>query len=624
MKFEKRFQYMMYASAIVIMLMLLIPIGLAYNAIAGLYSEQDTNLVGGIAEVADYDLYTEKPLELNGEWIAYEAVYIDGDTVDYSLLTEPTFIELPIGDLSSAMTQRTYQVSTNFVIDIESGDIVISIPFASESINVYMNGVKLHVVSSENAWGTYLNQTKNYVINEAYDAELEYQEIIISTNDDTMDSDLFKRKVTVTKLENVSSYEKISYNAQGIFVGMMMIIMMIGVMYIVMVPVFNTLTFINLFDTALLFHIVFNMSDVPKLIFNAVINDKFGDVFFRSLDLAFLFVAGYFGCYLAHVIFDPKNRSSKKINKILSFSYLGFAVYLFLRPMAISTLTITLALILLAVTFMYVFYKFLLSYKVGEINKYGWFHFVKTIYFGVLIFIDIFTINQYPRMDNVLFTGYFIFFIIHIVVRTYEYKLPFDKVVEMNRELETTVEERTKELVVTNKKLQELSIKDALTKAYNRLYFEEELRKRVQKYNDSNSGLDSLHLCIFDLDNFKCINDVYGHMVGDDQLIDTVQIASAIVSDDVIFARIGGEEFTMLFTNYSDDEVLLVVESVRKGLEVLAEAKNRTTGSFGVSKAEIGGHRRVLFARADKCLYTSKANGKNRISYDFGEGVKTP
>lgn len=232
-----------------------------------------------------------------------------------------------------------------------------------------------------------------------------------------------------------------------------------------------------------------------------------------------------------------------------------------------------------------------------------------------------FLITYQSNAYNTVFAAlYTLFFIVHLFVRAYEYALPEKKIAEINKNLEATVEKRTEELTKANQILRELSIRDALTQAYNRMFFETEITEALEKYHDAQEKVDSIHLCIFDLDDFKQINDTFGHNIGDAQLIETVELARKLMPDDVVISRIGGEEFTLLFQNYTHEKALALVESLRKNLEEMSAKEGRTTGSFGLTYATSQVDRKTLFVLADECLYHSKSNGKNCITHNlFGQ-----
>jgi diguanylate cyclase (GGDEF)-like protein len=171
-----------------------------------------------------------------------------------------------------------------------------------------------------------------------------------------------------------------------------------------------------------------------------------------------------------------------------------------------------------------------------------------------------------------------------------------------NRELETLTE-----------KLQNLAITDSLTGVFNRRYFQEILSKEIAKALRNRTPLS---IAIGDLDNFKTINDTYGHLEGDKALKMVVEtIKNNIRSSDIV-ARFGGEEFIILFPGTDKEEACRITERVREAIAGESEKIYREplTISFGISTyPEDGTTQEELIKRADRALYEAKRLGKNRV-----------
>jgi diguanylate cyclase (GGDEF)-like protein len=167
-----------------------------------------------------------------------------------------------------------------------------------------------------------------------------------------------------------------------------------------------------------------------------------------------------------------------------------------------------------------------------------------------------------------------------------------------------------------NARLEELSVTDGLTGLYNHRHFwnilDQELA-RVDRYQGE------LALILIDLDDFKRVNDQFGHSVGDLLLQSIARILRETVRDTDVVARYGGEEFAILLPETDYDGVESVAEKVRSSVESLrfavpdTDIELRVTVSIGISVFR--GNRREFFNSADKALYQSKAGGKNRINF---------
>lgn len=165
-------------------------------------------------------------------------------------------------------------------------------------------------------------------------------------------------------------------------------------------------------------------------------------------------------------------------------------------------------------------------------------------------------------------------------------------------------------------KHQYLSCIDILTQTQNRLSYKESIEKYV---NDFNNKQIPFSILILDVDNFKSINDDFGHSMGDKVLADLAfLIQNNIRNSDSLF-RVGGEEFAILFPNAKLKDSIEIAEKLRVLLEKnLKSICGRTiTISIGISEIKTGDDENDLFRRVDDLLYKSKQNGKNRITSDL-------
>lgn len=162
-----------------------------------------------------------------------------------------------------------------------------------------------------------------------------------------------------------------------------------------------------------------------------------------------------------------------------------------------------------------------------------------------------------------------------------------------------------------NNRLKNQVIRDPLTGQYNRLKFNKELEKAlytVKRYSESYS------LIICDIDNFKKINDIYGHIVGDYALVTLSNIFSARIRPTDIFARWGGEEFVILLPLTPIKEAETLANSLREVLSHYSfEHFGQLTCSFGVTQILKEDTATSALERADDGLYYSKEHGKNMV-----------
>lgn len=165
-------------------------------------------------------------------------------------------------------------------------------------------------------------------------------------------------------------------------------------------------------------------------------------------------------------------------------------------------------------------------------------------------------------------------------------------------------------------KLQELSDRDYLTGLYNRRKFEEFLSYEVKR---SVRNSHKFTVLMIDLDNFKYINDTYGHASGDLVLKEVTNIFSANLRNADVLARIGGDEFAVILPETPYENGYVVVEKLRSSLEAtpisLMFDQVSLTASFGIAEyPEQGENIESLLTGSDLAMYKAKRAGKNTIA----------
>ncbi len=175
-------------------------------------------------------------------------------------------------------------------------------------------------------------------------------------------------------------------------------------------------------------------------------------------------------------------------------------------------------------------------------------------------------------------------------------------------------------------KLKSLAYKDELTRLYNRHGFKEESEKfldEVEGYKKNPERRSSVlikdfSLIIFDIDNFKKINDVYGHPAGDEALKMVSKIILDRVRDIDIVARWGGEEILVGLIGASEKDAFQIADDVREKVEKASLAwkgrKIKFTLSGGIASFDEKNNTfDEIFKKADSRLYKAKESGKNVI-----------
>jgi diguanylate cyclase (GGDEF)-like protein len=167
-------------------------------------------------------------------------------------------------------------------------------------------------------------------------------------------------------------------------------------------------------------------------------------------------------------------------------------------------------------------------------------------------------------------------------------------------------------------RLEHLAQTDSLTGLYNHRYFHERLRSELTRASRAH---DTVAVLMFDLDDFKRVNDVHGHAEGDQLLIQVARLARDVVRGSDVVCRIGGEEFGVIMPSCDAGDALGLAARLKDRLhECEFEGAGRVTVSIGVAQGpEHAMNPRELVACAELGMMTAKARGKNQVVlYDEG------
>lgn len=194
---------------------------------------------------------------------------------------------------------------------------------------------------------------------------------------------------------------------------------------------------------------------------------------------------------------------------------------------------------------------------------------------------------------------------------------------DMKEKLEKIVEERTAELIKTNELLAIESDTDSLTGLYNRKFFFEELQTRIKKKNES------FAVFFIDLDRFKVINDIHGHIMGDQVLIEIADRFKVRQCDKCMFARFGGDEFAVIYDSVDLKELEATGDKIHQLINekiVIDDFEFSVAGSIGIARyPEDAKSANELLKFADIAMYHAKNQdqvGKYVIHSDqFAEKV---
>jgi diguanylate cyclase (GGDEF)-like protein len=189
---------------------------------------------------------------------------------------------------------------------------------------------------------------------------------------------------------------------------------------------------------------------------------------------------------------------------------------------------------------------------------------------------------------------------------------------ELLLRLKRVLKERdlTQERVRMMEKLQKLAITDGLTKLHNSRSFYSQIEVEVDRFNRYKHPLS---LLLMDIDHFKHYNDTYGHLEGDKVLVRISQIIRSCLRKLDTAYRYGGEEFTVILPETTCEEAQNVAERIRNAVKAEKfdpETKGDIliTISIGVTQYAPEEELSAFIQRADKAMYSSKQNGRNKVT----------
>ncbi|HYE69484.1 MAG TPA: diguanylate cyclase [Anaerovoracaceae bacterium] len=185
---------------------------------------------------------------------------------------------------------------------------------------------------------------------------------------------------------------------------------------------------------------------------------------------------------------------------------------------------------------------------------------------------------------------------------------------------EKIIIEKNIELEKKNTELNELTMRDSMT---NLLNHKNSLR-RLKEEVDRAKRIDyPLSVAMIDLDNFKLVNDTYGHQTGDEVLIRVSQILSESCRTTDVVGRYGGEEFIIIMPDTNDQDAALLLERIKTCIEGTSFKDGiRITLSCGISELN-GESVHGILKSSDMMLYEAKKKGKNRVEVQMNKAKKS-
>ncbi|MFC3394733.1 GGDEF domain-containing protein [Brenneria rubrifaciens] len=193
----------------------------------------------------------------------------------------------------------------------------------------------------------------------------------------------------------------------------------------------------------------------------------------------------------------------------------------------------------------------------------------------------------------------------------------YQRLVRESHRLISRSDRAEKELNRLNYQLNKLAVEleykathDPLTDVYNRGAIIDHINQALE--------LNQASLIVLDIDNFKRINDAYGHPTGDRVICELMSRVQSVLEDTGSIGRVGGEEFTILLNGFTLKQAVTTAENIHRSLNEMPLGilpQQLVTASFGVSWAPPQTSFDTLYGAADVALYRAKNQGRNRVEY---------
>lgn len=189
---------------------------------------------------------------------------------------------------------------------------------------------------------------------------------------------------------------------------------------------------------------------------------------------------------------------------------------------------------------------------------------------------------------------------------------------EKTKQYVLELERKNQELELLLEKMEQIAMIDCLTGIANRRYAIDRMSEELSRFNRSG---ESFSLLMIDVDDFKKINDVYGHECGDHILKHVVDSIQSVLRKHDLIARWGGEEFLIMLPGTDIDNARMVAGKIRNCVRAKTfyymEKSFIVTITIGVAQHKAGDDLDSLIKRADEAMYCGKKSGKNCVIIAF-------
>lgn len=563
--FRRYKKYFLLLTVIILILSIFIPVN---NISSSNISAED-----GVISFPDYNLLKEDNAMLDGQWDLYYNELLSPD--DLKNRKPDTFYNIP-GRLSSQIDNaRTGYMTLHLKINVPEDD-VYGIYFSEifTSAKIWINGINYggYGTVAESLDEEKASYKPQYLYFPSENKEID---IVINTSVYREIKPYLRSPIFGLK-DNIMKINLMKVSMDGLTIGVMLIMIIINAGFFFA----STRKKRHIYFSAICFILILRC-----LVFNSRLLVQFfpGTPYELISKIAaitfYLWVALYI--FFLNDVFDNK---IKIVKPAAAFGTFFTLLCIFTSNMVYDNIQIISHIIIAD------FIIYLLWFMLKEIknkNKKAQLNFLSFIILCIAAINDILVNNAVvPNQYSALYGG-ILFVIMELLYIFTDYQKSMKKLENLNR--------------------------DGLTTLYNNKYIKTLLSQLIQRYIN---WKERFSLLMIDIDNFKSINDTYGHMFGDRVILDVATILLAISDDKGYAGRFGGDEFILILPGADEKEAFDTGMEIMKKLEHLNElnhAENPISVSIGVYENTCTSVQDCM-NNADYAMYKSKTGGKNQIS----------
>lgn len=563
--FRRNKKYFLLLTVIILILSIFIPVN---NISSSNISAED-----GVISFPDYNLLKEDNAMLDGQWDLYYNELLSPD--DLKNRKPDTFYNIP-GRLSSQIDNaRTGYMTLHLKINVPEDD-VYGIYFSEifTSAKIWINGINYggYGTVAESLDEEKASYKPQYLYFPSENKEID---IVINTSVYREIKPYLRSPIFGLK-DNIMKINLMKVSMDGLTIGVMLIMIIINAGFFFA----STRKKRHIYFSAICFILILRC-----LVFNSRLLVQFfpGTPYELISKIAaitfYLWVALYI--FFLNDVFDNK---IKIVKPAAAFGTFFTLLCIFTSNMVYDNIQIISHIIIAG------FIIYLLWFMLKEIknkNKKAQLNFLSFIILCIAAINDILVNNAVvPNQYSALYGG-ILFVIMELLYIFTDYQKSMKKLENLNR--------------------------DGLTTLYNNKYIKTLLSQLIQRYIN---WKERFSLLMIDIDNFKSINDTYGHMFGDRVILDVATILLAISDDKGYAGRFGGDEFILILPGADEKEAFDTGMEIMKKLEHLNElnhAENPISVSIGVYENTCTSVQDCM-NNADYAMYKSKTGGKNQIS----------